>query len=115
MSADPIDLDLVLPVMLRVVQRLVETFDMSMEVLEWLESQVPAPTLEEVGEMRQGKRPLSREAYLIGLLQRCAIGAENLASDLRIDEETLRRVNELDVSVLELDSMVNAVARRHDP
>jgi hypothetical protein len=115
MSTDSIDLDLVLPVMLRVVQRLVETFDMSMEVLEWLESQVPAPTMEEAGEMRQGKRLLSREAYLIGLLQRCAIGAENLASDLRIDEATLSRVHELDVSVLELDAMAQAVARRHEP
>jgi hypothetical protein len=115
MKAGPIDFDFFLPQFLRVLERLVETFDATFEVLEWAESLVPAPTLEEAGEMRQGKRPLTREAYLIGLLQRCALGAENLASDLRIDQETLRRVHELDSSQMELDAMVAAVARRHDP
>ena len=88
-------------------------FESAMELLEEAQASVPAPTLQEVAEMRQGKWPVTREAYLLGLFQRVLVATENLASDLRaIDEETLSRVHEIDLSALELNAMEEAVARR---
>ena len=85
----------------------------ALEILQAAQATVPAPTLEEVAEIRQGSRPLSREAYLLGAFQRIIVGAENLASDLRaIDLETLRNVHELQLSGVELNAVEEAVIER---
>jgi len=83
------------------------------EILQEAEALLPVPSLEEIAEMRRKERPLTREAYLLGLLQRVAVGAENLVSDLRtIDEEILLDVHEFDVTALEFNAMEEAVSRR---
>jgi hypothetical protein len=90
-----------------------QMFETAMEILQEAEVLLPAPTLEEIAEMRLKKRPLTREAYLLGLLQRVGVGAENLASDLRtIDEDILSNVQEIDVTALEFNAMEEAVSRR---
>lgn len=83
------------------------------EILQEAETLLPAPSLEEIAAMRRKERPLTREAYLLGLLQRVAVGAENLVSDLRtVDEEILLNVHEFDVTALEFNAMEEAVSRR---
>jgi hypothetical protein len=94
-------------------QELVRSFDAAVEILQAAQATIPAPTLEEVAEIRQGKRPLTPEAYLLGLFHRSILAAENLASDLRaVDPETLRNVHELQLSGLELNAIEHAVAER---
>ncbi len=96
-----------------VAAQVARMFESALELLQEAQASVPAPTLEEVAEMRQGKRPLTREAYLLGLFQRALVGAENLASDLgAVDEESLSRVHEIDLSSLELNAIEEAVVRR---
>lgn len=96
-----------------VAAQVAQMFESALELLQEAQASVPVPTLQEVVEMRRGKRPLTREAYLLGLLQRVLVGTENLASDLgAIDEETLSRVHEIDLSSLELNAIEEAVARR---
>jgi hypothetical protein len=103
-----------LPALLGTAAQVAQTmFESALELLQEVQALVPAPTLEEIAEMRQGKRPLTREAFLLGLLQRIVVGAENLASDLRaIDEDTLRNVHELELSAIEFNAMEEAVTRR---
>jgi transcriptional regulator with XRE-family HTH domain len=57
------------------------------EVLQQLQELIPRPTVEEVAEMRSGKRPVTRSAYLIAQLQAYMCDLENVASDLRVDLE----------------------------
>lgn len=100
-------------VLIGVAAQVAQMFESALELLQEAQASVPVPTLEEVAEMRQGKRPLTREAYLLGLFQRVLVGTENLASDLwAVDEETLGRVHEIDLSSLELNAIEEAVARR---
>ena len=88
-------------------------FSSAFDLLQEVQALVPAPTLEEIAEMRERKRPLTREAFLLGLLQRVLVGAENLASDLQvIDEEILRDVHQLQLSALEFNAMEEAVTER---
>ena len=102
-----------IPTLVKVAAIASQMFETAMEILQEAEALLPAPTLEEIAEMRQKKRPLTREAYLLGLLQRVAVGAENLASDLRtVDEDILRNVHEFDVTALEFNAMEEAVNRR---
>jgi hypothetical protein len=98
----------------RVAARLVETFEVAAEVLQEAQDLVPAPLPGEVAEMRQGTRPLTREAFLMGLFQRAMVGAENLASDLRAITEkgALREVHRIELSMLELNAIEEAVTRR---
>jgi len=102
--------------LLRIVgtaEQVVQMFESALEILETAQSTIPAPTLEEVAEIRQGKRPMTQEAYLIGNLQRVILGAENVVSDLRvIDLKTLRSVNKLRLSGLELNALEQAVTER---
>ena len=102
--------------LLRIVgtaEQVAQMLEAALEILQAAQSAIPAPTLEEVAEIRQGKRPLTQEAYLIGNLQRAILGAENVVSDLRaIDLETLRNVHELSLSGLELNAIEQAVAER---
>jgi hypothetical protein len=87
-------------------------FEEALEVQQVAQSRIPAPSLEEVAEMRQGTRPLTREAYLIAVLQRCMVGTENQASDLRIDEEVLRGVAEFQLTEVDFNALEEAVAAR---
>ena len=102
--------------LLRIVgtaEQVVQMFESALEILETAQSTIPAPTLEEVAEIRQGKRPMTQEAYLIGNLQRVILGAENVVSDLRvIDLKTLRNVNKLNLSGVELNALEQAVTER---
>lgn len=102
-----------LPTLVKVAAIATQMFETATELLQEAETLLPVPTLEEIAEMRQKKRPLTREAYLLGLLQRVAVGAENLASDLRtVDEDVLAGVQDFDVTILEFNAMEEAVARR---
>ena len=102
--------------LLRIVgtaEQVVQMFESALEILETAQSTIPAPTLEEVAEIRQGKRPLTQEAFLIGSFQRVILGAENVVSDLRaIDLETLRNVHEVHLGDVELNAIEEAVAER---
>ena len=102
--------------LLRIVgtaEQVVQIFESALEILETAQSTIPAPALEEVAEIRQGKRPLTQEAYLIGSFQRVILGAENVVSDLRaIDLETLRNVHEVHLGDVELNAIEEAVAER---
>lgn len=88
-------------------------FDTAVETLQTAERRIPAPTLEEVAEMRRGERPLTPEAHLLGLFHRSLVAAENLASDFRgVDLKMLENVHELELSELELNAIEQAVAER---
>lgn len=102
--------------LLRIVgtaEQVAQMLEAALEILQAAQSAIPAPTLEEVAEIRLGKRPLTQEAFLIGSLQRIMLGAENMVSDLRaIDLETLRKVHELLLGDVELNAIEEAVAER---
>jgi hypothetical protein len=102
--------------LLRIVgtaEQVAQMLEAALEILQAAQSAIPAPTLEEVAEIRLGKRPLTQEAFLIGSLQRIMLGAENMVSDLRaIDLETLRNVHELLLGDVELNAIGEAVAER---
>jgi hypothetical protein len=100
------------PALVKVAAIATQMLESATEILQQAEALLPAPSLEEIAAMRR-KEPLTRDAFLLGLIQRVVIGAENLASDLRnVDEETLRNVHELDVTALEFNAMEEAVVRR---
>lgn len=102
-----------LPTLVNLAAIAAQMFETATDLLQEAEVLLPVPALEEIAEMRQKKRPLTREAYLLGLLQRVAVGAENLASDLRtVDEDILSRVHEFDVTPLEFNAMEEAIVRR---
>ncbi len=102
--------------LLRIVgtaEQVAQMLEAALEILQTAQSTIPAPTLQAVAEIRQGKRPLTQEAFLIGSLQRIMLGAENMVSDLRaIDLETLRNVHELLLGDVELNAIGEAVAER---
>jgi hypothetical protein len=92
---------------------LVSLFETAVESLQTAQGVIPAPTLEELAEMRRGERPLTPEAYLLGLCHRSLLAAENLASDWReIDLKTLSHVHERKLSEIELNEIEQAVAER---
>jgi len=96
-----------------VAQEMVQSFDAAVEILQAAEATIAAPTPAEVEQIRQGERPLTPEAYLLGLFRRSILAAENLASDLRaIDLETLGKVHELELSGIEMNAIEQAVAER---
>ncbi|HEX3126136.1 MAG TPA: hypothetical protein VH394_02305 [Thermoanaerobaculia bacterium] len=102
-----------IPILAKVAAIAAQMFEAGLELIQEAEALLPTPTLEEIAEMRQKKRPVTQEAYLHGLLQRIAVGAENLASDLRIvDEDILRNVHEFDLTPLEFNAMEESVLRR---
>ncbi len=102
--------------LLRIVgtaEQVAQMLEAALEILQTAQSTIPAPTLQAVAEIRQGKRPLTQEAFLIGSLQRIMLGAENMVSDLRaIDLETLCNVHELLLGDVELNAIGEAVAER---
>ena len=101
-----------LPEVVRAAAEVVRMLDAAVEILQAAQATIPAPTLEEVAEIRMGKRRLTPEAYLLGLYQRAIVGAENLASDLRFDFETLESVHEVQLSMVELNAIDEAVVER---
>jgi len=105
-----------LPAVVHTAEQVVRMLDAALELLQAAQATIPAPTLEEVAEIRQGKRSLTQDSYLLGLFQRAILGAENLASDLRaIDLETLRNVHEVQLGIVELNAIEEAVAERSKP
>lgn len=103
----------IIPALVKVAAIATQMLESTTEILQEAEALLPVPSLEEIAAMRRREMPLTRDAFLLGLLQRVVVGAENLASDLRnVDEETLRNVHELDVTALEFNAMEEAVARR---
>ena len=94
-------------------EEVVRLLEEALEKLQAAQTSIPAPTLQEIAEIRQGKRPLTEQAYLLGLFQRAILAAENVASDLRaIDLETLRNVHEVHLGDVELNAIEEAVAER---
>ena len=102
--------------LLRIVgtaEQVAQMLEAALEILQTAQSTIPAPTLAQVAEIRQGKRPLTQEAFLLGSLQRVILATENVASDLQaIDLETLRNVHELNLGEVELNAIEQAVAER---
>lgn len=102
--------------LLRIVgtaEQVAQMLEAALEILQTAQSTIPAPTLAEVAQIRQGKRPLTQEAFLLGSLQRVILAAENVTSDLQaIDLETLRNVHELLLGDVELNAIEQAVAER---
>lgn len=98
---------------IQTAEEVVRLLEEALEKLQAAQTSIPAPTLREIAEIRQGKRPLTEEAYLLGIFQRAILAAENVASDLRaVDLETLRNVHQLDLSGVELNALEQAVAER---
>lgn len=96
-----------------VARGLVSLFETAVEPLQTALGVIPAPTLEEVAEMRRGERPLTPEAYLLGVFHRSLLAAENLASDFReLDLEALGNVHEMELSQVELNEIERAVSER---
>ena len=94
-------------------EQVMQMFETALEILQAAQSAIPAPTLEEVAKMRSGERPLTQEAYLLGIFQRVILTAENMASDLQaIDLETLRTVHDICLSEMELNAVEQAVIER---
>lgn len=102
-----------LPGLLRVLRRQIETLDVMVEVFQEGQALVPPPTPEELAGMRRGERPLTREAYLIGLYQRAIVAAEDLAADLRtaIEETTLKKIHKMKLSAIEVNCIEAGAAR----
>jgi len=102
-----------LPELLKVLRRQIETLDVMVEVYQEGQTLVPVPTPEEVAAIRRGERPLTREAYLIGLYQRAMVAAEDLAADLRtaIEEKTLKKVHKMKLSAIEVNCIEAGAAR----
>lgn len=73
----------VLPDLLRALRKQIRVLEGTVDALQQGQTRVPPPRMKEIAEMRSGKRPLSREAFLLGAYQRLLIEAENLISDLR--------------------------------
>ena len=102
--------------LLRIVgtaEQVAQMLEAALEILQTAQSTIPAPTLAEVAQIRQGKRPLTQEAFLLGSLQRVILAVENVTSDLQaIDLETLRNVHELLLGDVEFNAIEQAVAER---
>ncbi|HET9228721.1 MAG TPA: hypothetical protein VFR31_18725 [Thermoanaerobaculia bacterium] len=97
----------------QVAEKVVRIMDEALEILQAAQSSIEAPTLEEVAEIRDGKRSVTPEAYTLGMLQRAILETENVASDFRaLDEKTLRKIHELKLSGVELNAIEEAVAER---
>jgi hypothetical protein len=77
----------VLPQILEILAKEMESLDLEVEVLQSAQAVIPLPSLDEVARMRRGALPLSRAAYMLGRLQRAILTVENVASDLRSDLE----------------------------
>lgn len=101
------------PEILSMAAQVVQMLEAGLEILQAAQTTIPAPTREEVAEIRAGTRPLTQAAFLLAFLQRAIVSAENLISDLRsADPEILGNLQEVLLSTLELNAMEEAVAER---
>lgn len=95
------------------IKKQADVLDRVAQILQEAQLSLPLPTREEITELRRGG-PLSKEAYLLGLLQRVILSAENAASDLRtgIDPETLNNLDQIRLSVVEINAIDAAFQER---
>ena len=95
------------------IQEQADVLDRVAQILQEAQLSLPLPTREEIADLRRGG-PLSMEAYLLGVLQRVILSAENAASDLRagIDPDTLKNINEIRLSVVEINAIETALQER---
>jgi hypothetical protein len=95
------------------IQEQADVLDRVAQILQEAQLSLPLPTREEIVDLRRGG-PLGKEAYLLGLLQRVILSAENAASDLRtgIDPETLNHLDEIRLSVVEINAIDAAFQER---
>lgn len=80
----------ILPKILEMLESQLSSLDLEVEVLQAAQSLIPLaswPSRQQVARMREGTLPMTREAYLLGRLQRAIVAMENVASDLRTDLE----------------------------
>lgn len=108
----------VLPALLKALRKQMQILEATVAVLEEGQALVPPPAAKEVDEMLEGKRPLTREAFLLGAYQRMIVGAEDLISDLRTvtHKTTLQRVHTLELSGIDFNAIQEAIqglAARH--
>jgi hypothetical protein len=101
------------PELSRKVLEQARLFEQAVQTLQEVQDALPAPDAEEVALLRQGGS-LSGAAYLIGLLQRVIVHAENAASDLRmgVDEGMLAVVDQLRPSLVEINAIEAALEER---
>ena len=93
--------------------QVVQMLEAGLEILQAAQACVPVPAPEELAAIRTGEQPLTQAAFLLGLFQRAIVNAENLVSDLRsVDMETLSNLQDLRLSMLELNAIEEAVAER---
>lgn len=95
------------------IQEQADVLDRVAQILQEAQLSLPLPTWEEIAKLRRGG-PLSKEAYLLGLLQRVILSAENAASDLRagIDPDTLENLDEIRLSVVEINAIETGLKER---
>jgi hypothetical protein len=99
--------------LVEVAAQVAQMLEAALEILQEAQASLPAPTLRQIAEMRRRRRPLTREAWLLGLTQRVLVGAENLASDLRaVDSQILKDVQTFNLSGLEFNAMEEVVLNR---
>ena len=82
------------------------SLELTGEVFQKLQEFIPTPTPEEVAEMRTGRRPITRFAFLIAQLQAYMCAVENVASDLKVDLEYMFAPEGAET----LDNFFNALA-----
>ncbi|HWM90980.1 MAG TPA: hypothetical protein VN493_09455 [Thermoanaerobaculia bacterium] len=101
------------PELLRLIRGQIENLESLVEVFQKAQALVPPPSGKELTEMRWGKRPLTREAYLIGVSQRAILAAEDLVSDLRtaIETKTLKRLGKMKLSAMEFNQIEAGMER----
>jgi hypothetical protein len=56
-------------------------------IVQEIQARLPRPSREDVEEVRAGRRPMTRDEYLLSRLQRVVVTLENVVSDLRVDLE----------------------------
>jgi hypothetical protein len=95
------------------IEKQADVLDRAAQILQEAQLSLPLPTREEIAELRRGG-PLSKEAHLLGVLQRVILSAENAASDLRagIDPDTLENLDEIRLSVVEINAIDAAFQER---
>ena len=103
----------ILPDLAKQAEEQAEILDRVAQILQEAQLSIPLPSAEEIAELRRGG-PLSKEAYLLGLLQRVILNAENAASDLRIgtDPDTLEKLDRIRLSIVEINAIEAALQER---
>src|SRR5687768_6036074 len=89
------------------------------EAIQYAQRILPTVTMEEFEGMRRGARPLSRSAYLLGLLQRALIGIEeafsNIESEVEDGPRPLDVKNFREIQLNEIAAAIKALSRHQPP